>query len=239
MGGAVSGVDAPRSGRVERMSEIPAVLDALGVARGVPVVVLVGGAGGMDEREHEALEGVLREALVPLLDRRGATVVDGGTDSGVMRMIGRARARGGGAFPLVGVAAQGTVTASGTAPSTDGRAALEPHHTHVVLVPGSAWGDESPWLPEVADAIAVGRPSLTVVVNGGDITYDDVDRSVARGRPVVVLAGTGRTADAIAAASAGRPADPRAAAVAASGLTRIVPVDDPAAVAAVVDELLA
>jgi hypothetical protein len=120
----------------------------------------------------------------------------------------------------------------------DDAADLEPHHSHVVLVPGTAWGDEAPWLAAVADALADGRPSLTVVVNGGEITYADAAASIVRGRPVVVLAGTGRTADAIADARAGRAADPRAEEIAASPLTRVVAVDDAAGLRATLDTLL-
>jgi hypothetical protein len=90
----------------------------------------------------------------------------------------------------------------------------------------------------VADVLAAGRPAVTVVVNGGEITYADAAASLDRGRPVVVLAGTGRTADAIADARAGRPADGRAVALAASPLTRVVAVDDAPALRSTVDDLL-
>jgi hypothetical protein len=103
------------------------------------------------------------------------------------------------------------------------------HHTHLLLVPGTEWGDEAPWIVDVADAVAGDRPSVTLLINGGEIAYDDADRSLDRGRPVVVLAGTGRTADAIADAAAGRSGDARGRRIARSGLTRIVPIDDLAA----------
>ena len=176
--------------------------------------------------------------LVPALDRWGAAVVDGGTDSGVMRVMGQARDSAGASFPLVGVAAEGTVIVPGTLPAP-GAAALEPHHTQVILVPGDAWGDESPWLSRVATAIAGGKPSLTLVVNGGQITYDDIEHSLRAGRPVIVLAGTGRTADTIAAAAHGQAEDPRAAQVAASPGTRIVSLGDPQALYAAIGSVLA
>jgi hypothetical protein len=238
MGGQASDVGRPRLVRVARTADIPAALEALDVRRGRPVVALVGGAGGMDEPVQQVLAGVLRDAVVPSVERHGAAVVDGGTDAGVMRMIGRARAGHGDGFPLVGVAAEGTVRVPGGGPVIDDAADLEPHHSHVVLVPGTAWGDEAPWLAAVADALADGRPSLTVVVNGGEITYADAAASIVRGRPVVVLAGTGRTADAIADARAGRAADPRAEEIAASPLTRVVAVDDAAGLRATLDTLL-
>jgi hypothetical protein len=233
-----TGGAAPRLVRVAQVPDIPVALDAIGVSRPVPVVALVGGAGGMGEAAQQLLARVLRDVVVPSVGRYGAAVVDGGTDSGVMRMLGRARAERDGGFPLVGVAVEATVRVPGGGPVIDDAAEPELHHSHLVLVPGAAWGDESPWLARVADAIAGGHPSLTLVVNGGAITYDDAAVSLERGRPVVVLAGTGRTADVIADARAGRAADPRAAAIAASPLTRVVAVDDATALGVALDALL-
>ena len=49
--------------------------------------------------------------------------------------------------------------------------------------------------------LAGGAPSATVLVNGGEIARQDVAQSLAAGRPVVVVAGTGRLADELAATS--------------------------------------
>jgi hypothetical protein len=228
VGEQTAGDASPRLARVARPADIPAALDDVDVPRPRPVLVLVGGAGGMDEATQQVLARVLRDAVLPVVERHGAAVVDGGTDSGVMRMLGRARAERNGMFPLVGVAASGTVRVPG-GPTIDDAAEPERHHSHLVLVPGEVWGDESSWLTDVADVIAGECASVTVVVNGGEITYADAKGSLDRGRPVVVLAGTGRTADAIA--------DARAA-IAASPLTRVVAVEDAAAVRATIDALL-
>ena len=188
--------------RVDVVSDLPATLDALAVARGRPVLVVVGGAGRMNQEHLNRTAAVLTAQIIPVLDRLGVTVIDGGTDSGVMRVIGQARSAAGAAFPLIGVAAEGTVCAD-SASAHAGTAQIEPHHSHVILVPGDSWGDESPWLADVADAVAGTSPSATLVINGGEITYDDIAHSLQRRRPVVVLAGTGRTADTIAAARDG------------------------------------
>jgi hypothetical protein len=216
--------------RVERVEELPGALVELGVRRGRPVVALVGGADGMDGGHLSLADAMLRDAVFPLVERLDAVVVDGGTDAGIMRVAGRARDAAGGRFPLVGVVAEDAQ------PDLD--AALEPSHTHVVLVPGSSWGDESPWLAGVASAIADGSPSVTLVVNGGAITYDDIANSLAVGRPVVVAAGSGRTADAVADACAGRTSDPRAERVAASPLTTAVDLGDPVAVTGELESIL-
>src|SRR5450432_360755 len=147
----------------------------------------------MSPEHMTVLAGAVGQIIQALGDW-GAAVVDGGTDSGVMRVIGQAHHTAGASFPLVGVAAEGTVVLPGARPAPDA-GTLDPHHTLVILVPGDTWGDESRWLSRVAAAIADGRPSVTLVVNGGELTYGDIEHSLEARRPVIVLAGTGRTAD--------------------------------------------
>jgi hypothetical protein len=203
--------------RVDQVSELAGALDQLGVRRERPVVVLVGGAGGMTAGQFDLVRALLRD-LVPVLVQRGAAVVDGGTDSGVMKAIGELSTD---RVALIGVAAEG---------SLDGTP-LEPHHAHV-MVPGESWGDESPWIAEVASIVAGGHPAVTLLVNGGEVTYDDAVQSIDRKRALVVLAGTGRTADTIASAAAGLVDDPRAVSIAAAHFTQIVTADDFVAVVA-------
>jgi hypothetical protein len=213
------------------VAEIRAALEALGLQPPRPVVVLVGGAGGLDPAEARRLRMVFRSGLVPVVQRLGAVGVDGGTHSGVMRLFGEARAEAAASFPLVGVAAVGTVRLPGDRTAGDDAADPDPNHTQLVLVPGEEWGAEAPWIAWVAGELAGTAPSVTVLGNGGEIAYSDVRRSVHAGRPVLVLAGSGRTADELAAALLGESADERALALADSGLVRAVPAEDPSALA--------
>jgi hypothetical protein len=224
--------------RITATDEIPAALDRAGLRRGRPVVVLVGGADGMSESDLEAVAEVLLEEVVPLVERLDAVAIDGGTDSGVMRLIGRARSASGGRFPLLGVAAEGTVVVPGAGTASPDAAELEPNHTLFLIVPGTHWGDEARWIIDVARVVASGRPSVTLLVNGGQIAYDDVAGSLDSGRPVVVLAGSGRTADAIADAQAGHGEDDRAVKIAASPLTRVVAAGEAGAVGAAIEAAL-
>ena len=217
---------APQVIWVDNRHELPEALRTNGITTGHPVLVCIGGASGMSEEHIAALNAAFQDFIAPALDRWSAAAVDGGTDAGVMGMIGRARAGAGSGFPLIGVAAAGTVELPDTA-SVDDTAPLEPNHTHVVLVPGDQWGDETPWLSAVAAEIAANRPSVTLVVNGGAITLNDAQASLAAGRPLIVLAGSGRSADAIARARAGEAAGEQAIAIAASPLTSIVDGGDP------------
>ncbi|WP_370949792.1 hypothetical protein AB5J62_19980 [Amycolatopsis sp. cg5] len=203
-------MNAPPSIRVHRRADLPAALERLGLLLDVPVLSVVGGADGISPPDLDVVSSLLEAVIVPLLGECGATVVYGGTDSGVMRVVGRVRPDGG--FPLVGVAAAGTI---------DG-IELEPNHTHFVVVPGTRWGDESPWLFDVAAGIAGTRTSATVVVNGGEITLGDMEHSLARRIPVLVLAGTGRAADRVAAGAG----DDRIRRIAKSPLTYVADVHD-------------
>lgn len=226
--------DQPVLARVANRSGIAAALAAGGIGVSTEVIVLVGGAGGMDDRVAAALSELMSDAVLPTVVRYRATVVDGGTDSGVMRLIGRARAGSDVDFLVVGVAAEGTVTLPGGVPPQPDAADLEPNHSHVLLVPGTEWGEEAPWISDVAGVIAGDRPSVTVLVNGGSIAFEDAARSVAAGRPLVVVAGSGRTADAIADAHFTGQGDPRAVEIAGSSLTFVARLDDPGAVASAI-----
>lgn len=230
---------APKVVQVAEVGELNAALEALGVSGPRPVLVSVGGASGMTPEHLALIDDLVRDHVLPVVERHGVAVVDGGTDSGVMRLFGHARVLTGGRFPLIGVAAVGTVALPG-GPAGPDTAALEQSHTGVVLVPGDSWGAESPWLADVATRLADGKPSLTLVIDGGRITYNDVENSLARRRPVLVLAGSGRTADAIAGAAAGEGGadDARVRRIVGSPLTRVARLGDFAAVAAVLDELL-
>ncbi len=219
-------------------ADLAAALEPVTAGGPRPVVVLVGGAAAMEDRHLGPVTRAMGEWLLPALERWHAAVVDGGTDAGVMRLVGHLREDAGARFPLVGVVADGTVAPEGTVGRSGGSAELEPHHSLVVVVPGRAWGDESGWLGEVARVVAAGRPTLTLMVNGGDVAYDDVVLGLAQGRPLVVLGGTGRLADAVAAAAAGDRRDERAARIARSPHTRVVDVGDGPRLGALLDELL-
>ena len=224
--------------RVDQPRDLPAALTSLGLQASLPVVVLVGGAGGLDQADLDRLRPVFESGLVPVMTHLMGAAVDGGTWSGVMRLLGEARSGASADFPLVGVAAAGTVALPGGPPPREDAAPLDPDHTHFVLVPGDDWGDEAGWIAQVATDLADGRPSATVLVNGGEIAYSDVGRSLDAGRPVLTVAGSGRTADQLADAAQGRPADERAVALVKSGLVQAVPADDPGRLASVLSAVL-
>lgn len=214
--------------RADLPRALPDVLARLGLPAPRPTLVLIGGADGLDPAVAPLLAVLFRHTVAPLCARLGALLIDGGTDAGVMALMGRARAASGAAFPLLGVAAAGTVRLPGAAAdAASGRAALEPHHSHFLLVPGTEWGDESPWIDATAQAACGDAGTLALVAGGGRITALDAALGIAAGRPTLALAGSGGTADRLAGEAAGGPA---------SGPLQAVPL---VAAAAVLPDLIA
>jgi hypothetical protein len=62
-------------------------------------------------------------------------------------------------------------------------------------VPGSEFGDESPWIVDAATILSKGHQSVTILINGGEVSRKDIELSLEKGRPVIALSRTGRLAD--------------------------------------------
>jgi len=157
-----------------------------------------GGAGHMEPHHRARVRDVLD--AVPLVQRSGPRLVvgDGGTRAGVMELLGDVRARASGTFPLVGVVPAKAVPPYGNTP-------VDPNHSHIVAVddPGwpagrDVWGSETPAMFTVFGQLAAGRAAVALVANGGRLALEEVERHLRMRRPIVVLAGSGRAADAIA-----------------------------------------
>ncbi len=89
---------------------VSGALAAIGLRGPRPVLILVGGAASLDGGVAAQLLPLFT-GLVPLLDRLGVAVIDGGTPFGVMALMGTARQRAAGGFPLIGIAPRGRVDA--------------------------------------------------------------------------------------------------------------------------------
>lgn len=213
--------------RVSQQSELEADLSHLGLHGPRPILVIVGGASNISEASFLNIQKLFVKVLAPIAETLGAYVVDGGTDAGVMKLIGQARREIGATFPLIGVCPFGKVSLpDDTEPPSDSTQ-LEPNHTHFVFIPGNNWGDESPWIVQVASELAAGEPSVTLLLNGGEITIKDAFHSVIAGRLVIVIAGSGRTADKLSSVMRGEPTkDRRFKLLADSGLLQEIDLSE-------------
>lgn len=203
-------------------ADLPGALNQLGFKGSSPVLVVVGGASKLSDLDRGRVQALFVKVLAPLARDLKAIVVDGGTDAGVMRLMGEARTQINANFPLIGVAPIGLATLpNALSDSTDG-SLLEPNHTHFALVPGSEWGDESAWIAQIASILANSQPSVVVLINGGEVTWKDASQNIQEGRPIVVIAGSGRTADLLAAVLRGKATDQRAEDLISSGLVQAI-----------------
>ncbi len=185
--------------RVQPQKDLTSALSAMNLSEHRPVLVVIGGASQISQADFLRLECLFVEVLAPLAQELSLIVADGGTDTGVMHLMGKARNQINGAFPLIGVAPINLVQLPNQDHPSANAASLEPHHTHFFLVPGSEWGDESPWLAQIASALAGKYRSISVLVNGGAIALVDATENVKVKHPLIVIGGSGRLADEIAA----------------------------------------
>jgi hypothetical protein len=212
--------------RVESFRELPHQLKALGLSINRPTLVMIGGAGEISEEDSKKIHRIFFETLAPIAEKWQATVVDGGTDVGIMRLMGLARTKLNATFPLVGVAPRQLAILPGEVATLSDVAPIEPNHTHFLFTPGDRWGDESACLAEAASLLAGECPSVTVLINGGNIARIDAEMNVAQERSLLVVAGSGRTADWIASAYHGQNNDKRANALIATGLIQLVDLQE-------------
>jgi hypothetical protein len=170
--------------------EISTALTELEIPHPKPVIVLVGGAGGIGFWDKFPMRKAIR-IVSRLAEETGSVVVDGGTQAGIMKEIGAQRKRNKFSFPLIGVVFDSLLI------QQEPKSILDPNHTHFFLIPGEDWGDESAWISKIATAIAGEQKSITILVNGGNISRAVVQYSLLENRPAFVMRGTGRMADEI------------------------------------------
>jgi SLOG in TRPM, prokaryote len=221
----------------------------VGRTRRRPVLTLAVGTARLPGDLAGRLLPIMRE-LVAVAGDYGAAIVTGGTDSGVIHLLGLALRHRRDGLVAIGVSPQGLVdappaegdpaesgpatgsaTATGSGPATGGgpapggmatdgpgaggsvvdglvtqepddaakREPLEPNHDVAVLVRGSKWGDETAALSGVVAAVSGSRPAIAIVIGGGPIARAELAEHLRCGRPAIVVAGSGRFADEVAA----------------------------------------
>ena len=186
---------------LDERSNLAQALEELGLKGRYPVIVLIGGV--LDEHQADVTRRAI-EMIARTAENMRAVIICGGTDMGVMAEIGQTRLRKRYKFPLVGIAPEELVTWPGGPHSTkvlwwgNKRWQLESHYSHFILVPGSQFGDESPWIINAATLLSNGRQCVTILINGGEVSRKDIELSLKNGRPVIALSRTGRLADELA-----------------------------------------
>ncbi len=175
-------------------------IEALHIPPSAGLLLLHGSATPLTEPERKALRPHF-ETIARFASLHRLALIDGGTATGVMQLIGEAWSATACPTPLIGVCPAARVNRPGAPESTESRAPLEPHHTHFVLTPGSRWGDETRTMLALGAALTGSSPSAALIINGGRITWQEFRGNVRQNRPILVFAGSGRLADQIAGAT--------------------------------------
>ncbi len=176
------------------------LLQALDIPPPNAVMMIAGGASQMSEHLYPNLVQLLTHGLAQVAVSAGALIIDGGTQAGVMAIMGQAVAEQQRRSTLLGVAPAGCVTYPGkpTDIGSGERVPLDPNHSHFVLVDTDEWGGETETMYELAKVFSEGCPSVAVLINGGSIAKNEVVYNVRQGRPIIVIEGSGRLADDLA-----------------------------------------
>lgn len=116
------------------------------------VLIVIGGASAMEPEKKELLKALYVRGIARAAELTGATLITGGTKAGVMEMIGEGvkgvHSANPDALTLIGVSPEGKVLYEGKdevppPEKRDDYCALEPNHTHFVLVETEDWGGET------------------------------------------------------------------------------------------------
>jgi hypothetical protein len=210
--------------------DLQTILEALDFAQPHALIMVFGGAKGLDDSRKARVAELFNHAIAPAAAELGALIIDGGTQSGVMAMMGEAVARDGRRSHLLGIAPKGKITdpeIAGATAVADG-APLEANHSHFVLVESNEWGGETTKMLELARAF--NAPVVAILVNGGAIAAHEALESVRNGWRLLVIEGSGRFADELSAAvrdgQSAKSAEVRE--IAGSGRVVLFDVDDAA-----------
>jgi len=195
------------------------------------LISVTGGAGSLLMTDKQKL--VFRRSLLSAAKITNAWIMTGGTNAGVMNMVGRMLQESSVEVPCIGVAAWGIVAEKekmekldngrvhdygGTTelgkktPKEQHRVALDPNHTHFVLVDNgregeAAFGSEIDLRSALETCICTSSfgkdednnplpcpPMVLLVVGGGPNTLDTVKATLNQSRPVVVFVDSGGAA---------------------------------------------
>lgn len=191
---------------LERNADLRVLVEA--VHRDVDAVVILCGSASRTGEAGRRDVLAMFEALGRLGAERRIVVGDGGTKAGITEAAGKARLASDGAFMLVGVAPAREIAPRGPAP-------VDPHHSHIVAVDdptlppdAASWGSETATMYWLFNRFAEGRNSVTIVAGGDGTVLPEIAANVEAGRPMILIEGSGRAADAIIALLRGStPAD--------------------------------
>lgn len=157
------------------------------------VISLIGGASLISSEQAGSIDRRLQDLLIIIQQKLNGkyAVVDGGTDTGVMKSVGNVERRLNGMLTSIGVTPLGGMTNWFSPLNTQ-------HDLSLVLNNCNDFGEETEFMmlfiSELKRVLEIDK-SFTVLANGGKITVIEAFSNVREGRKVLVLSNSGRTCD--------------------------------------------
>ena len=183
---------------VQDNASAESTLNALDIKQPKSLILIFGSATEFDDMIKPRLVHLFNRGLIPAAIAKEAMIIDGGTKTGVMELVGKGMIDLEQPPILLGIAPAGKITYPGiTKADTNDKAQLDPNHSHFVLVESNNWGGETRKLYELAKALAASIPVTAILVGGGEISKNEVLRGVRQGWPIIVIENTGSLADQI------------------------------------------
>jgi hypothetical protein len=175
--------------------DLPGLIGALGFRKDHPLIVLI---GGHIHPEHADLTHSILRSVARTAQELGAMILSGGNHTGVLGPIGQIRAMENYDFPLVSVVPQEMPTWPGGPTirqylrQEDRRFDLASYYSHFILVPEGRYGNEAAWIVDLAEELAPRETSISVLVNGVNVTRKEIQLNLQAKRKILALAGTSR-----------------------------------------------
>ena len=183
--------------KIENCGEI---WQALTIPQPKALLIVIGGANNLDDSTKATLSPLFSNGIAATATEIGALIIDGGTKSGIMELMGQGVAEQEHQSVLLGVAPEGKVIyqSQPTNGVGEGKTPLDPNHSHFILVKGDKWGDETSTMFGIAHELAKQSPVVTILAGGGDVAKQEVLQSVRQGWPIIAITDTGQLADILA-----------------------------------------
>jgi hypothetical protein len=205
----------------QRKSDPRAIFNALHIQSPKTLIVLAAGKQTLDPVVHSPLTQLFSRGLLRAAGEISTAILTQAYNAGVIRILGRCVAERDAYahIPLIGFAAASDVALPENSDNKE-LTALEPHHSHFVIVENRETFDEIELMFSLVHLLTKEIPIVTLLIHGDESACLQVLRAVRLKMPVVVLEGSGGLADEIATLYHQKPAlieDPRLAEIIAEG----------------------
>lgn len=198
--------DNGRSARVVlpgKTDSAAAILEALNLKDRKTVILILGGADNLSEEIRPKLKHWFGRGIARAATQMNAVIIDGGTNTGVMSLMGEGVADHFYQTPLIGVAPRQLVDdqSDGQEGDIEKKKKLEPNHSHFVLVEGASWSSKSPIMFDLFDELKKNEQpknetqgnDVASGLNGKSSKSPGKDEKPAKLPTVAILAGGGQT----------------------------------------------